>query len=141
MKTNKLTNFLIIAAGAVIIFGVGFKAGEYKNSKSYLPANSINNARNFVNSDSWHEAHFINKVILDRHIGIAPFPLVRFINIADSCRQVIAMYSIGERFCQIAIEAQSLAKTKIGIASEDSIVMRRARDLLVDQHHPDIRVR
>ena len=47
MKTNKLTNFLIIAAGAVIIFGVGFKAGEYKNSKSYLPANSINNARNF----------------------------------------------------------------------------------------------
>lgn len=46
MKTSKLTNFLIIAAGVVIIFGVGFKTGEYKNNKSFLPTSPAN-SRNF----------------------------------------------------------------------------------------------
>lgn len=48
MKTNKLTNILLIVAGAIIIFGIGFKAGEYKNNGSNFSIKSTQkNLRNF----------------------------------------------------------------------------------------------
>ncbi len=47
MKSNRLTNLLLIVAAAIIIFGVGFKAGEYKINQSFVPTASQISSRNF----------------------------------------------------------------------------------------------
>lgn len=54
MKNNKLTNFLLALSFIVLIFGSGYKLGEYKNSFNSLQPTNFNQQRN-INFDLFWE--------------------------------------------------------------------------------------
>src|SRR5437867_9927150 len=73
MKQAKTTNWLLILAVAVLLFGSGFKLGEYNNSRLqiqrpfYNIENAQNKAKNIDFSLFWETWDKVEQKYVDRH--------------------------------------------------------------------------